>query len=396
MCVVLAACSAPEPSNPILEMFNDVPQSATEETLWISYIDYEAAWGSRGLTPPTRQQMQDRDWFRQYAPATGYLLSDLRLMAIGIQFPEMYEVVGFTSFDVHREVTFGQPPRVGIVLAGEFDEASIEAALVRRGYSESEVAGASVWCGLSGCEGGMVPDPDNREHANPFGGNNGRQEPLLVGDNLLLNSADIDVFTALIEAHQGDQPSLSDLPDYRAMAEAAHDLGSTVQLHIYPRAEAYWESVNLRDDLDPALAEALLGFGSLPEYSLFGTADIWDGEQQIAALLLVYESADAAEAGGAELHHRLMTGRIPDRAMTSGINLVEWLAEKGGQLQPPMVVESSTGKAIAVVMFTYPLPEMEGSEDPITTGLARGRVYQRLVGLYAVQLRLYLVRDVQP
>src|SRR5689334_6197335 len=129
MCAVLglllASCSTPaasqtgESSNPILEMLDHVPESAAQqEGLWISYVDYEVALNSRGVAPITAEQAQDLTQLKQWFTTLGYLESDLSLQQLMGRSTEMDESVGFTTFDVHREIVFGQPQSRGVVLAG--------------------------------------------------------------------------------------------------------------------------------------------------------------------------------------------------------------------------------------------------------------------------------------
>src|SRR5437762_2480341 len=121
LCTILAACGAPAPSNtpntlqagpsttlenPLLEMLGNVPESASQQPGWITYIDYNAALNSRGLTPITDQQAQDKARFMQWGIATVALRDDLLsdpLQIVGLKFAEMRKSVGFTAFDVRQE-----------------------------------------------------------------------------------------------------------------------------------------------------------------------------------------------------------------------------------------------------------------------------------------------------
>lgn len=421
VCLILAACgrsntaSPAEPlesENPILETFSNVPESASQqEGLWISYIDFEAAQVSRGLKPLTAEQVeaievalaspplndQGRDeWnlLTEWANAVGFVKSDLDLWRFVAEPAEMREAVGFTVFDVRRQVVYGQPPSLGVVLTGTFDVAAIEAVLAERGYVATNLAGAAVWCGEAGCDSGHEIDPANENDANPFGGNFGLREPLMVTDSVLLNSRGIQAFTQLVETHRGEQSALSEHPDFRALAEAAYAIGPTVQMHIFPDTETFLRPLELRSDLDSALAETLTGFGILPAYSLWGMADIRDEAQQTAALMLVYDSEDEAAAGGAELRDRLMT-RFSLRPIDPP--LLDQISELGGEIQPQTVYQSSTGKFVAVILITYPMPPLQFEEDGSMNLDGRGGVlYSRLSLLYARQLYVYLVSDVLP
>jgi hypothetical protein len=277
-----------------------------------------AALAARGLEPISAAQAHDDDLRSEWINAVSGTHSDTSLLTYGLDSEAMQAAVGFTIFDVRRETTFGQPPGPGVVLEGDFDAAHIEAALADRGFTAEQVAGLEVWCGPVGCDQGLDVNPEDRQPANPFGGRIGRQEPLFVSDTLLLNSADLSRLTEMLQAYQANGPGLADNPDFQALAEAASSLGAVIQMRLMP-SDDYWLTVDAYDVLGEDAAEAdieqlsedFAAFGRLPEYALWGIADIWDGEQQIAALLLVMQSRENAQAAAQELHTRLSTGVLP-------------------------------------------------------------------------------------
>lgn len=401
MCLLislLAACggiigTTPEASSPVLEMLDKLPASAQDEPSGVNLVDYEAALAASGLEPISSEQAQNDavliDWFT----AVSGTRSDLALLTRAAEYEAMQAAVGFTLFDIRREATFGQPPAPGVVLEGEFDSGKIEAALADRGFTAEQVAGVEVWCGPAGCDEGLNVNVENRQPANPFGGSMGRQEPLYVSDSLLMNSADVSRLAEMVEAYQGNESSLADNPDYRALAEASSSLGTVIQMRLMP-PDDYWITLDATDILGErateeaaaAVSDIFAEYGTLPEYSLWGIADIWDGEQQIAALLLVMESSDDAQAAAQEIDTRLSSSVLPLLNLT----FAEAAAERGGALAPASIYESGDlAVVIAVVTYPQPAPPAEGemAEPP-------GMVYRLLSDLWLRRhIDLFLARD---
>jgi hypothetical protein len=156
------------------------------------------------------------------------------------------------------------------------------------------------------------------------------------------------------------------------------------QLLSFP-CQDYWIPVSLADTaLDE---EGLLDFGGLPQYRLCGIADAWDGEQQAAALLLVYEAKTDAEMAAQELHSRF----------SADISSASETLSENGELQTGTTFDSDSGRSVALITITYPTPplEAENAEDAVANSSAK--VYTTLWMMLMIQeMPVYLASEIQP
>jgi hypothetical protein len=277
---VFAQDNAAESS--LLDMLALVPDNPQARGAILSYVDYRAVESTR---PGAAQPQTWAEWDAlQNAndPSAGLWMAAFFGVSSGpptfvqylLQFETMPEVVGFDWFDIDRALTYGDPPSVGIVLAGDFDAESIIAAFESRGFEERELNGLSLLCGDEACDGFKV-DFQSRDVANPFGGNLGRQEPLLIAPGYLINSADYAQVEAMADAYADDENSLADAPDFHAAAAIASASGVLVQAQFV-------NSALLSAPGDPG--ELVEGRGVLPLYELAALVHrVEDGDQFMAA-----------------------------------------------------------------------------------------------------------------
>jgi hypothetical protein len=130
---------------------------------------------------------------------------------------QMPEAVGFDYFDITATLGFGQPPENGLVLLGDFDPATIGAALAANDFTEEE---PGLWCGPGGCENGTEIDFGAISDGNPFGGHLGRRQPTVVTPDVLMSAPVLDIVEGHLDAAAGG-PSLADNPDFAAAATVA-------------------------------------------------------------------------------------------------------------------------------------------------------------------------------
>lgn len=212
--VILAAllalpAAAQDETNPLLDLLAFVPD--TSET-WdaaplVSYADYRAIETARGINTPTAQDFAERtELSRLWIAATNGIASGLPLNYLMAYLEGMEAITGFSWFDLDRALTFGQPPTMGKVLAGDFDAVRIGAAFAARDYSDDSTGELTLWCPPNGCDTGLEMNLRTRDPANPFGGELGRSEPIATLPGFVLNSPDDTVLTAMIETRQ-DAPS---------------------------------------------------------------------------------------------------------------------------------------------------------------------------------------------
>ncbi len=111
-----------------------------------SYADYRLLEAARGISTPTKADFDNRtETARIWLAAGGGLSAGFPMQDLMQYLEGMEEAVGFGWFDVNRALSFGQPPAIGNVLAGDFDAASIAAAFEARGFTGSAAGDVTVW-----------------------------------------------------------------------------------------------------------------------------------------------------------------------------------------------------------------------------------------------------------
>ena len=358
--IVVSATVQTEGESPLLDMLALVPDNEASRTAIQSYVDYRAMESARGIDEPASDS--DALLSGAWMAMLNGVSSGMQLNTIVMSPEEMGDAVGFTFLDIDRSLVFGSPPSMGTILAGDFDADAIGAAYMAAGYEANDFDGVTVYCGPDGCDSGMQTNLANRNPANPFGGQLGRSEPLAILPGLLANSPDISVVEAMLDAFHGEQNSLAEAPDYHAIALAAAEQGSINQIQF----------VNPLDlmALDPAvlmldangieqLQEVTSGFEPLPVYSLAAIANVWDGSEQRALIMLAYGEEANAQAAAEELAKRMETF-VP---FSTGVPFSERLAEISGKVNPPAVYkDAETGYSVAIWSVRYPMPTNEAPE----------------------------------
>jgi hypothetical protein len=341
----------------------------------VSYVDYRAVEQARpGAAQPTSFAALDalraandpsaRLWLAAYqgiASGSGDLLMNLFAGA-----PDWPSLLGFDFFDIDREVAFGEPPSNGEVLLGRFDPTSIEAAYAARGFTQMDQDGRTLLCGPDGCDAGLTVHADQRNPANPFGGNLGRSQPLAISATELDNSAAIDTVQGILDTASGTTPSLAADPDYRAAAEAASAAGTVIQATLVPAALL---------SADPG--EGGASAAPIPAYDLLFFADGASDTEQVVQVGLVYENpADAQMAVDA------LPGRIDAlNSVVTGQPVRQLLDERGVTSIQGQVIPSSDGTR-SVALFELRAPLASSDPDP-GTGLmtASSIIYKTLVDM---------------
>jgi hypothetical protein len=353
---------------PLLEMLALVPAvpEAIAGTPFIGYIDYEAIEQAREGVPVFQNwaafndSLEDMDdsarlWMQnsmRIVTGPDFYLRYLR------QYATMEDLVGFDVFDIDRALVLGQPPARGIILQGDFDAEAVTEAYVARDYATGQNNGV-VLLNRGDGEPGLTQSLQTRDVANPFGGELGRQEPIAVTDEYILNSPNDALLDAMVNAFVGYRRSLYTAPEIAAAAEAVSiGQGQLLQaLFLNPLEIAF-------PGIDPALlltpnpdVEALLQpnseFGPLPLYSAAVLADLQDGPNQVALIALVYSDEATARAAAEEVTQRIatLTPRGDDR-LPSMLELTE-----GAQVNEPNVYFSpGTGNYVALASVSYPMP----------------------------------------
>ena len=363
--------AAQEDSAPLREMLRYVPEAALSTSGFVSYVDYRAVESARpGVATPASYAAWKAlgaasldQWLAAFSGVIGGSAQFLR------SFPskagDWPGLMGFDFFDADRQLSFGAPPADGLVVAGRFEPLAIAAAHEARGFSVTDEGGGLLICSAAGCKSGLDIDLAGREPADPFGGALGRKQPLFVSTEVLLSSAVIDTVRSMQEAAAGTTTSLAEAPDMRT-ALAALPAGSQLRqaVVVSPRSIVGDEPV----DDQPSRVEAL------PTYSVALIADTATSKEQIAHVVLVFASAEDANAAAEIIPERIdvvesITGSGPLRGR---------LEERGLTAVDIDVSEPQEDDGAAVdVAFHAPL----AGAEPATTDTGSSGLYRLLIDM---------------
>lgn len=367
--------AAQEDANPLLKMLAFVPDAPEiqDAAPLFSYVDYRAVEAARGIdTPTARDFADDTDLSGMWMAAMNGVVSGLSLNYFMMYLEGMEEALGFSWFDIDQALTFGQPPAMGKVLAGDFDMERIGAAFAARDYTEDMADGITVWCPPDGCDTGLETNLRTRDPANPFGGELGRREPIAALPGYVLNSPSDTVLTAMIETHGDEAASLAGNPDVRAAANVLADQGLLLQAQFFKLAD-----VGLVDPL-AALegVDFLKSFGQLPPYRLMFVADTAAGGEQVALIGLVYADAETAKAAAEELLARVQVAE----SLAVKRPLLALIEERGAQVGAAYAdKDDETGRAVAILEIRAPLPDNTVQEEGVSRYAPSGLGFRLLV-----------------
>jgi len=274
---------------------------------------------------------------------------------------EMPKAVGFDFFDVEQELNYGQPPQQTLQLDGQFDLDKVRAALTANGFTEQDQSDVEVWCGPNGCDSGTKMNIQDRNLANPFGGDLGRKWPMIVQADNLIGSPDLSVIRAHIAVKSGSVKSLADTPEYRAAVDALTQNGVLMQAY-------FWDGDILAamNQLDPMIvtlspeqrkkiiATMLKDYEPLPVYKLLAFGDVANDTQAAGETALVYGSeADAKKA--AEILPKRMAVYT---SLVSRRSLTEIMTDRG-VTKPDFQMIESNGQYVVLISFATTKPSNE-------------------------------------
>ena len=319
-----AAAQEPTPQ-PVLDVLASAPDTPEAREI-LSYANYAAMTG--GTT-------DEQSWI----DALRTLISGPSLNNFVVQVEDQERLIGLSPFDVGQAATWGLiPPTQVTLLQGATEAAAIEAAHAARDYSQTETAGLALLCGPDGCESGASINPTARDPGNPFGGDLGRQQPVLlvpVADGLqLLSSPTLESLEQAALAAAGEIPSLADSPDYQAAVRAVTDAGTLYQAHFL-NAEAF----------GPAPDDA----AALPPYTLAVLAETESAEGLIATVTLVYPTLADAEVAASALESRISSPDDDSFAAT--------LKERGVLFETSAAEDADTGLGLTQMVLRAPESE---------------------------------------
>lgn len=276
-----------------------------------------------------------------------------------MQSADMPGAVGFDVFQINQELSYGRPPEQTLQLAGNFDLDAVRAAFSANGFVQQDRNEVELWCSPDGCDAGNMVNVRDRNVANPFGGEIGRKQPLLISEGNLLSSPSIQVIENHLAVSDGSMSSLADVPEYRAAIEAVTTQGILLQAYIWDG-----ELLNRLGDLSlpldrippeqrKELVEMMLdGYETLPAYELLLFADTVTETEQVAKVALVYSDAEAAKQASIILPNRL------NSYVSLRVNrpFTEFLQDRR-VAEPQVEVLKNTDEGKTVVMITFATPK---------------------------------------
>ena len=389
ICVLFSLMASPAAANEATDSLHDmlsrVPADAIHGDGLVSYVDYRAVESARpGAAQPrsTEEWMALQEageapfdlWLTDFvALASGSSRLRQAFVAGGEDWPSL---LGFDFFDVDRELHFGNPPDDGLVLAGAFEPDAIASAHTARGFTSADGGNGVLLCGAGGCDEGHALNLDLREPADPFGGQLGQQQPLLVSGETLLSSASIDTVEAMGAASDSTGASLADDPAVRTTLGAIPDDALLRQLTLVPPQLLVPYVGSLVDDAVTA-EELLLKLERfapepMPQYRLAMLADTATPDEQITYIVLAYDTEADARSAAAALPGRIEALDSIDERRP----LRELFKDQGVTDIVAVVHVAPDGSGVATVLEMHaPLPSSDLIQDPA----ARSSLPYRLI-----------------
>jgi len=403
------------PPVPLAEMMALVPDTDATRGAFLYYADYRALEDSRDYLPSVDSA---EEWVEAL---DGFYLGHLfRLAQTPSEFTNSWlnyaaipERMGFGVFDVDRTLDFGNPPAIGTVWQGEFDQEAITAAHTEeRDYITAEVAGITAVCQAAGCESRLEFDPAANDRTNLFDLLLQRPVPFLLLPDALISVGESALLPTVAETVNAERASLYDDPAYRLIVDALtqnddYD-GDLIQAQIIPQNDFLQRAVDFDDAASVAELPRLLqpvgepgaadvpawarGYGELIPYNLAALADIQDGDTQLAVIALQYEDIVTAERATFELERRVI-----DFANTGLAGRNQPLVERfDGTVSTFTYTDAESLRGVAVVVVRYPNPPVaeEFPPDGGQPSTPAGGYYQELYSALG-QGTLYLLWDVR-
>jgi len=380
--VVLALIALPiqnlaqaQTNAPFLTFLSAVPDTDAVRKVPISFADYQAIMAAR---PGATIAKSGAEWLKLLLSqdlgatlAMAALRGVFDLSGIPTYFLDLLKgmsaTVGIDFLSIGAVGYFGSPPAQGRVLLGTFDVAAIRSAFLARGFTETQIAGITGFCGPDGCDAGQKINPKKVDKTNPFGGELGRQEPIAATDSVIYSSPTLQTIQDMVGASQGKIPSLAKAADVAALAAVLTQTdGNARLLQALILPEAYLKPSLVLDKLPKAmqaLIKAMLskGFSPLPAYNLVAFAHKVDDKGQLVLITLVYDKADDAKTAATVLADRL----TKYTSIVSRSSFLNMLKDRNAELGDPQVV-SSGEKSIVVLPIRSPI---EAQDPKFTSGL---------------------------
>ena len=362
------AARSADPS-PLLTMLGYVPDLPTVRQREVVFADTYAAFDAIPDSPKVRSVA---DFLAIRAKGGASFSSWVSIMTGVMDYSQLrlyyslasdtLQLTSLDPFQVRQTLGFGVPPGAGLILLGTFDPAAIGKAFAAQGYMTSDIGnGLTLICSAEGCDTGLKQNLRSRNPANPFGGNLGRKEPLVVTDRLIFNSASYATVEAILSAYQSQTPSLAHAPDYMAATEALTERGTLIQAMFVPVSEIGGDparSLPARPGKEAAATE-IAKFNTeappIPPYTLAAMGQTALDGQFVTLVALVYSQESDAQAAAKALPARLKLA--PSLRMRQlWLKLIE---DRKGSLGEGRVFKSSNGLYVALLPIVSPIPKID-------------------------------------
>ncbi len=368
----------------ILTFLSAVPDNLENRESLISYVDYRAMEAARegAATYQTWDEFMDSEEMIE----EGLFMAALTGISSGPDFVsrmfgggELWEeTVGFDFFDIDRALSFGTLPTHADVLGGEFDTEAIATAFTARDFTSESLGEFDLWCSADGCDKGVEIDVQNRNAGNPFGGDLGRRQPLLVSENLLISSSAFPVLILAEDAVSDNVDSLADNPTYIAAVNSINPDNIIIQAtFVYFTQIVPNIGLDITDtDVDIAVLEQQMSeLRDMPQYEMLMFADTATDTEQVAYVTLVYFALEDAESAVEIVPERFATMD----SYSIGRPIHEIFEERGvNEIVSTAVMDEENDRALAVFEFHADLASSD-EEDLGPLGFPSSSMVYRLM-----------------
>jgi hypothetical protein len=312
VCSACGARKADSSFSPFLTLMAQIPQSPVNQSKdFVYFMDHLAMEFAYNVSrPPSYEAFGAEEFIAWWVVGreTLGLISEPLLS----QKAMMVDMIGFDILEVDQAAMFNVPS--GLILTGSFDTKAVSAAYqTNLDFEANDFDGKRIWCWVKGCTHGGQQDLRNAMGVNPFGGSMGQRQPMIISDDILMASSDLELVLAHLDTAAGTLPSLADDPVYRAAVEAisqdAYLLQAIIINETLTRQVAEkipteaWHRLN---EQPSGLETYLKDFHELPPYELLILGDTVTKDEQITRLGIVYQNVESAEIAGSILLTRLV------------------------------------------------------------------------------------------
>ena len=266
---------------------------------------------------------------------------------------------------------------------------TVASALTARDFAlDTTIGDFELWCGEIGCDKGMDFDIENRNLGEPFGGDSGRQQPLLISDNMAISSSALPPLVLSGDAVTDKLVSLADNPTYIAAVNSINPDNMLIQASFVYFTEIV-PNVTFTSKDDKKILKEL---GNLPQYELVMFADTATDTEQVVYVSLVYSALEDAEAAVEIIPERLAT--MDSFSISRPIQ--EIFDYHGvSEIIASAVFDEVSDRAGAVFEFHAPLASSDEEDRGDMGFVVSSRVYKVFITMYYVRDTDWLAADIR-